>query len=77
MANNTRNRRSAGLDENAGLKQKGRKRGGLLAKIVLYAVIEMGAMMGVPVRPEEIEQLTRSINGTVVSVEQEQEQDGE
>lgn len=48
-----------------------------IAKIVLYAVIEMGALMGVPVRPDEIEELTRRLQGTVASTEEIQEQDEE
>jgi hypothetical protein len=45
-----------------------------LATILTYLTLEIGAMMGVPIRPEQIEELTRALNGTqVVHVVREEE----
>lgn len=50
-----------------------------LAKVVLYVTLELGAMMGVPIRPEDIEAMSRSMNDAVVmeSVRGEKERTGE
>ena len=47
-----------------------------LANMLLFVMLEAGALMGVPMRPEEIEAMARSMNGgSVASVEQAEEED--
>ena len=48
-----------------------------LAKIFLYVVLEVGALSGVPMRPEQIEALMRSMNGTQVVEVLRRESDGD
>jgi hypothetical protein len=48
-----------------------------LAKIFLYVVLEVGALSGVPMRPEQIESLLRSMNGTQVVDVLRRESDGD
>lgn len=36
------------------------------AQVLIYIVLEIGAMMGVPMRPSEIEEMTRRMNNAVV-----------
>jgi len=38
----------------------------LWRKLLLFGLLELGAVCGVPIRPDEIERLSRSMNGTVV-----------
>lgn len=45
--------------------------------LVLYSVLELGALFGVPIRPDEIEAMTRQMLGARESVEQVQTQDDE
>ena len=33
---------------------------------LLYLMLEVGALSGVPMRPEQVEELTRLLNGTAV-----------
>lgn len=35
-------------------------------KILMFALLEVGALVGVPMRPEDIEELTRLMQGTKV-----------
>jgi hypothetical protein len=35
---------------------------GLLRKLTLWLTLELGALMGVPIRPDEIEKLMRAAN---------------
>ena len=35
-------------------------------KLLVYAVLEVGALMGVPIRPEDVEKMTRLWNDAVV-----------
>ncbi len=37
-----------------------------LAKVLLYLVLEVGALSGVAMRPDEIDALLRTMNGTQV-----------
>lgn len=39
-------------------------RRGRLAKILVFLMLEAGALVGVPMRPDQIEDLTRLMNGT-------------
>ncbi len=39
-----------------------------LGKVLIYAVLEFGALLGVPVRPDQIEEMTRQLNNTVAEV---------
>lgn len=49
-----------------------------LAKILMFLVLETGALVGVPMRPDQIEELTRIMNQTaVVSVQREDDGDGD
>jgi len=50
---------------------------GLLAKLLLYLTLELGALVGVPMRADEIEELTRLMNGTQVVRLVEREPDGD
>lgn len=36
-----------------------------LAKILIYTVLEFGALLGVPIRPDDIEELARRMNNVV------------
>jgi hypothetical protein len=38
-----------------------------LATVFTYLMLEVGALMGAPVRPEQIEEITRLLSQTVVS----------
>ena len=53
------------------------KKRNLLAKIFLYAMLEFGALVGVPIRPDEIETLTRLMNSTQVVQVVKKENDGD
>ena len=35
------------------------------AKVAIYLMLETGALFGVPMRPEDIEAMTRVLNGSV------------
>ena len=37
-------------------------------QILIYATLEMGALMGVPMRPDDIEEMTRRMNNAVAEV---------
>lgn len=36
-----------------------------LAKILVYTVLELGSLLGVPIRPDDIEELARRMNNAV------------
>ena len=38
----------------------------LWAKLFLFGMLELGAMCGVPIRPDEIERISRLMNSTAV-----------
>lgn len=38
----------------------------LLSKLLIYAMLEAGAIMGVPMRPDQIEEMTRLMNDAVI-----------
>lgn len=46
-----------------------------LAKLLLFAVLEVGALAGMPLRPEDIEHLNRVMHGTVAVEQCTQDQD--
>jgi len=48
-----------------------------LAKILMFLVLETGALVGVPMRPDQIEELTRILNQTAVVNVQRREDDGD
>lgn len=39
-----------------------------LAKLVMFALLEVAALVGVPMRPDQIEELTRMMNRTAVTM---------
>jgi len=47
-----------------------------LAKTLLYLILETGALLGVPIRLDQIEELTRIMNGAVVEEVVRREDDG-
>jgi len=47
-----------------------------LAKILMFLVLETGALAGVPMRPDQIEELTRIMNRTAV-VDVQRQDDGD
>lgn len=50
---------------------------GWLAKILMFVVLEAGALLGVPMRPDQIEDLTRLMNETLVEHVVRRENDGD
>ncbi len=54
-----------------------RKKRNLLAKFFLYAMLEVGALAGAPIRPDDIENLTRAMSGTQVVQVARRENDGD
>jgi hypothetical protein len=48
-----------------------------LAQLLIYVMLEAGALAGVPMRPEEIEDLTRLMTGTKVVKVVRGEEDGD
>ena len=46
-----------------------------LAKTLMFLMLELGALFGVPMRPEQIEELTRMMNGTKAVELRHEEQD--
>ena len=38
-----------------------------LAKVAMYLILEIGALTGVPMRPDEIEKMTRVMNDSLVA----------
>ena len=48
-----------------------------LAKLMLFAVLEVGALAGVPIRPDQIEELARLMNQTVATTVKRREADGD
>ncbi|HEV8631617.1 MAG TPA: hypothetical protein VGV61_14965 [Thermoanaerobaculia bacterium] len=48
-----------------------------LAKIFLYGMLELGALAGVPIRPDDIEALARQMNGTQVVELRKRDDDGD
>lgn len=38
------------------------------AQVLIYAVLELGALLGVPMRPSEIEEMTRRMNNAVAEL---------
>jgi len=48
-----------------------------LAKTLLYLTLEFGALVGVPMRVDEIEELTRLMNNTQVVQLLERDDDGD
>jgi hypothetical protein len=50
----------------------------LFAKVLIYAVLEVGAMLGVPMRPDDIEKMTRQMNNAVTeAVRREEDPSGD
>lgn len=47
------------------------------AKLLLYFVIEIGAMIGIPIRPDEIEKLMQITEPKVVAMKQDEDGDGD
>lgn len=45
--------------------------------ISLYMILELGALLGVPMRPDDVERMTRQLNNAVVLVEEEDERQGD
>ena len=43
--------------------------------VSLYLILEVGSLLGVPMRPEDIEQLTRQLNDAVSTEVDERQQD--
>jgi len=54
-----------------------RKKRNLCAKIFLSAMLEVGALAGAPIRPEDIENLTRVMNATQVVQVARRDDDGD
>ena len=48
-----------------------------LAKVLMFATLELGAMAGVPMRPDQIEELTRLMNKTRVVLAAPEQTDGD
>jgi hypothetical protein len=48
-----------------------------LGKALIYLVLEIGALTGVPVRPDEIEQLMRIADQKIVAVTRSENGDGD
>lgn len=48
------------------MARRKRSRKNRLAKLLLFAVLEVGALAGVPMRPDQIEALLRMMNGTQI-----------
>lgn len=46
------------------------------ASVLIYALLEFGALVGVPMRPHEIEEISRRLTNAVVQVA-EKERDGD
>lgn len=51
------------------------RKGGWFGKVLMYSILQIGAMLGVPMRPEDIERMTRLWNDSVVSEAEEKEED--
>lgn len=49
----------------------------LVKTISLYMILELGALVGVPMRPDDIERMTRQLNDAVVQVVEDRERDGD
>lgn len=47
------------------------------AKALIYAILEMGALVGLPIRPQDIEEMTRQMKAAVVQVEEERDEETE
>ncbi len=47
------------------------------AKVLLYGVLEFGALLGIPIRPRDIEAMTRQMNDTLVAEVLKGEREGE
>lgn len=45
--------------------------------ISLYMILELSALLGVPMRPDDVERMTRQLNNAVVLVEEEGERNGD
>lgn len=45
--------------------------------ISLYMILELGALLGVPMRPDDVERMTRQLANAVVLVEEEGERQGD
>ena len=52
-------------------------RRGTLAKLLTLCMLNLGALMGMPMRPEDIEALMRTMHGTTIEHIQEEEDDGD
>ena len=46
-----------------------------LKTLAMYMILEFGALIGVPMRPDEIERMTRQLNNAVALVAEERERD--
>lgn len=48
-----------------------------LTKVLVFVMLEAGALIGVPMRPDQIEDLTRLMNGTRLEQVVRRENDGD
>lgn len=48
-----------------------------LATVFTYLMLELGALHGAPIRPEQIEEITRLLNRTVVTEVAQRDADGD
>jgi hypothetical protein len=49
----------------------------LLATVFTYLMLEAGALLGAPVRPEQIQEITRLLNKTLVTEVAQRDADGD
>jgi hypothetical protein len=48
-----------------------------LGTVAVYLILELGALCGVPVRPDEVERMSRLANGSLVTQVERREDDGD